>query len=357
MRKKMKLLAVLMMAVMMLTACNGFLGIGEKEEKDPTAVFMFNGKNIYKGEVYIYVNSVKERYELCYGVDVWDKTVTELATTTDAEMLDEPTIEELTRENIINEIVDVKTLYSMKKNKMVKLTDKEEEDLKARANEFYAGLNDADKINYEITADMAYDVLYENAIAGKVRASLLDDESLEISDEEARMTTFYDMCFECYSEDEYGNIKPYTEEEKKRQYENALQACSMLATAEVDNNEKAESIDKLAAYYNLEHSREYTLSPSDVMNIYGPEVTDRIYAMENGNYSTVIESEFGYHVFQMISLTDKKATAANKEIIKKQRYDTLLFDRIESKKKSLDKNFSYPDSINMDVYNTIKIVD
>lgn len=41
-----------------------------------------------------------------------------------------------------------------------------------------------------------------NAIASKVEAKILDDRKIEISDEEARMTTFYDMYFACYSMDE-----------------------------------------------------------------------------------------------------------------------------------------------------------
>lgn len=35
--------------------------------------------------------------------------------------------------------------------------------------------------------------MQENAIASKVEAKILDDRKIEISDEEARMTTFYDM--------------------------------------------------------------------------------------------------------------------------------------------------------------------
>lgn len=353
-------ITILLILLLLLTGCsakNPFGSGDKKETKDPTVVFTFGSEDVTKGEVYIYVNSVKERYEICYGVQVWDKTTAELASSSDASEEDDPSIEELTRENIVNEIVKVKTLVSKKDSYDVEISDTEAEELMTRARSFYEGLNDNDKAVMEITEDMAYQVLYENAIAGKVMNKLMEDESLEISDEEARMTTFYDMSFVCYSKDANGNIVPFTEEERIKQYSNALQACGMLATAEIDNNEDAESIDKLAAYYNLEEAREYTLTPEEILSIYGEDIYNSLYMMNNGDYSTVIESEYGYHVFQMIALTDQKATAINKEIIKKQRTDALLFDTIEAWRTSIDKKFTYPDSVNMDVYNTIKISD
>jgi hypothetical protein len=209
----------------------------------------------------------------------------------------------------------------------------------------------------EITEEMAYQVMYENVIAGRVMDMLMSDDSLEVSDEEARMTTFYDMCFACYSQDASGNITPYSDEDKELQYENALQACSMLATAQLEGSEDADSIDKLAAYYNLSEAREYTLSPEQILETYGQDIYDQIYNMQNGDYSAVIESEYGYHVFEMIALTDQKATAANKEVIKKQRTDTLLSDTLDKWESDIDEDFTYPDSVNMDIYNSIELAD
>ena len=44
--------------------------------------------------------------------------------------------------------------------------------------------------------------------------------------------------------------------------------------------------------------------------------------MKNGDYSTVVESEYGYHVFKMIALTDEDATA---EIKKKHLSEKVYF--------------------------------
>jgi hypothetical protein len=371
-----KLLAALALSGVLATGCsfNTQPASTENTVLDETVVFTFGDTAVAKGEVYIYANSVKERYELCYGGDVWSKTVDEVvdtATTTDGEMqgadngevqaadtsTETADIESITREDIVNEIVKVKTLVSKKDDYGVSVSEDEKQQLLDRAAVFYDGLNDADKAEMEITEDMAYQVLYENVIAGRVMDKLLSDDSLEVSDEEARMTTFYDMCFACYSQDASGNIVPYSDDAKEIQYDNALQACSMLATAKLDGSEEADSIDKLAAYYNLSEAREYTLSPEQILETYGQDIYDQLYNMENGDYSAVIESEYGYHVFEMIALTDQKATAANKEIIKKQRMDTLLSNTLEKWESDIDEDFTYPDSVNMDAYNSIEFAD
>jgi uncharacterized protein YifE (UPF0438 family) len=377
-----KMLAALTVSAVLVTGCsfNPQTSGTENVSQDETVVFTFGDTTVSRGEVYIYANSVKERYELCYGGDVWSKTLDEVvtgdaetsaetaATATDIETADGTTVQEnsqtegasiesLTREDIVNEIIKVKTLVSKKADYGVDVTEDERQQLLDKAATFYNGLNDADKSEMEITEDMAYQVLYENVIAGRVMDKLLSDDSLEVSDEEARMTTFYDMCFVCYSQDASGNISPYSDEEKQIQYENALQACSMLATAQLDGNEDMDSIDKLAAYYNLSEAGEFTLSPEQILETYGQDIYDQIYNMENGDYSAVIESEYGYHVFEMIALTDAKATAANKEIIKKQRMDTLLSDTLEKWESEIDENFTYPDSVNMDAYNSIELAD
>jgi uncharacterized protein YifE (UPF0438 family) len=369
-----KMLVALTVSAALVTGCsfNPQTSGTENVSQDETVVFTFGDTTVSRGEVYIYANSVKERYELCYGGDVWSKTVDELvtgdeetstATATDVEgataqeETESASIESLTREDIVNEIIKVKTLVSKKADYGVDVTEDERQQLLDKAATFYKGLNDADKSEMEITENMAYQVLYENVIAGRVMDKLLSDDSLEVSDEEARMTTFYDMCFVCYSQDASGNITPYSDEEKQIQYENALQACSMLATAQLDGNEDMDSIDKLAAYYNLSEAGEFTLSPEQILETYGQDIYDQIYSMENGDYSAVIESEYGYHVFEMIALTDAKATAANKEIIKKQRMDTLLSDTLEKWESEIDENFTYPDSVNMDAYNSIELAD
>lgn len=344
-----------LVAGLALMLCLFVTGCGEedKEKKetlsDGTVVFTYGDEEITKGEVYIYVNTVKERYETQYGENVWETTLPQ------SEDGEQPTMVDLTKEEVINEIIKVKTLYAQAEDYGIKLTVEQETEIQTAAQEFYDGLTDVDIETLEITLDIVTKVMIENSVATMVEEKILEDNPIEVSDEEARMTTFYDMYFNCYSIDENGVMVPYTEEQWGIQYENALSACSTLATAVIDENVDAENIENLAAYYKLDYAAEYTITPEEIMNTYGEDIYNTLYSMENGDYSTVIESEYGYHVFQMIALTDQKATKTRKAAMTEEAIASHLEGKLTEWQKEIDSEFSYPESINMDVYNTITI--
>lgn len=347
--RKIKLVCV---AFTMLFSSTLLAGCGEKnvvieEEVDNNIVVFRYGDNIVtRGEVYIYINTVKERYEMQYGENVWQLTLPTLYGEEDSMM-------NLTRQEVVDEIVRVKTLYSHAEEMGISVTDERTAEITENAKNFYDGLTDADKSSMDITEELVVQVMMENEIAKSVETKLLENNPVEISDEEARVTTFYDMYFACYSIDNSGNISKFNQEERDKQYENALQACSTLATATINDNPDAENIEKLADYYNLEHAKEQSLSPEEILDTYGEEIYNLLYSMENSDYSTVIESEYGYHVFQMIALTDRKATNARKENMTKEAIAKKLDNKIKEWKNEIDKEFTYPDSVNMDVYDEI----
>lgn len=321
--------------------------VDSDEIKDETIVFKYGDNLVTKGETYIYINIIKQRYESQYGEDVWKISFGE-------DVKDGPSMIELTKEEVVNEIIKVKTLNKQASQYDISLTEKDEATIKEDAKNFYDGLTDKQKTDYSLTEEKVFEVLKENTIASEVEAKILEDSPVELSDEKARMTTFYDMYFDCYDIDDAGNVTPYDAAKKKKQYENALQACTTLATSSLNEDEDA-SIEKLAEYYELEHAKERTLSADEILSEYGKNIYDLLYSMKNGDYSTVVESEYGYHVFQMIALTDKDATAANKEILTKKEVDKKIMDMVNEWKKSIDSEFSYPESVDMKVYDTIKI--
>lgn len=341
------ILLVSMISAMMLGGCGKRNGSNETE-KQSEVVFQYGDHIVTSGETYIYAKAVEERYVDQYGEAVWQLILP--ATGSDA-----TSMVDLTREAIVEEIVKVKTLVEHAKDYGIGLSDEEISLLKTRAHDFYEGLTDADIEKMNITEELVYQVLYENQIAGIVTEKIFERNPVEISDETARMTTFYDMYFACYTIDDSGTVVPYTSEEKKQQYENALQACSTLGTGGITENHEAENIEKLAEYYKLDQAKEQTLSPQEILEIYGEEVYNLLYSMENGEYTTVIETEYGYHVFQMIALTDARATKENKDIMTAKQTEEQMASRMEAWRNQIDENFSYPESINMDLYKTIVV--
>lgn len=346
-KKPMLVLISFILLLSMLAGC------GKKEPEKVsgetgTVVFQYGDNIVTKGEVYIYICTVRDRYELQYGEDVWQLSLPD-DNGNDISMVD------LTRQEVVEEIVNVKTLAAHAGELDVSLSDAQIAEIESDAGEFYKGLTDDDKSQMELTEDKVVQVMSENALADAVEAKILEDNPVEISDEQARMTTFYDMYFECYTIDENGAVIPYSSEDRQKQYENALQACSTLATASIDEDADAENIEKLAEYYKLSQAKEQTLASADILETYGEDIYNMLYSMKNGDYSTVIESEYGYHVFQMIALTDQKATNGRKETMRQEEIKKQLADKIEKWQKDIDANFIYPDSVNMDVYDSISL--
>ena len=347
-RRYRKLIAILLCICLMVPM---FSGCGEKKEEpeqtsNGTLVFQYGNNLVTKGEIYIYIETVRERYELQYGSDVWQTVLPDGG--------EGASMENLTREEVVNEIVRVKTLCAHADEFGIVLNDEELSELNQKADDFCDGLTDEQLQSMEITKEKAEKVMQENAIASKVEAKILDDRKIEISDEEARMTTFYDMYFECYSMDENGVVTPYTEEQKDQQYRNALQACGTLAATDFRDYGGA-AIERLAEYYQLNEAKMQTMSPKDILETYGQDVYDLLYNMENGQYSTVVETQYGYHVFQMIALTDQAKTNEQKIVLYNQQVQEALSETLTKWQAQIDPVFKYPDSVDMDEYD--KIVD
>lgn len=342
--KKSITLIIVFSFVFLLCACEKS---EKKDEKNETIVFEYGDAKVSKGEVYIYVKTIKERYEMQYGVEVWDMIL--------PDMEEEMTMEDMTRQEVIEEIVKVKTLVKKANEYDVRLSETEEAQITADAENFYELLTDDNINQMELNFDIVHHVMEENLIAGKVEEAILFEEPIEISDEEARRTRFFDMFFPCYKKDAAGNIVEYSDEEKEIQYKNALNACSTLGTAVLDENEVGEDIEKLSEYFRLTEAGERIMSPEEIQETYGAEVTAYLYEMKDGEYSSVITTEYGYHVFEMIELTDQKATAEQKEIMTEEAKSQFLQKKIENWKKSIDDDFSFPDSVNMELYDSIKI--
>ncbi len=344
-RRYIRIVALMMVLLLVLSGCNK----DKKQEKvdaNSTVVFQYGDNIVTLGEVYIYSKTVGERYVRQYGEDVWSLNL-------DGKDGEKIPMTDVVKEEIVEEIVRVKTLVAHAGEYKIELSDVEKNNITNEATVFYEGLTDQDIADMELNYDKVYKVMEENTIARKVKEKVLKDTPIEVSDEKARMTTFYDMYFQCYTIDDNGVITPYSAEDKAIQYQNALQACSALATSSIDGDREAGNIETLAEYYNLENAKEQTLSPEAIYETYGEDVYNLLYSMKNGDYSTVIETEYGYHVFQMIALTDQKATNSRKEIIREDMMVEAMNNHLTAWRMTIDNDFSYEKSVDMEVYNKI----
>ena len=299
-----KILICFMIGVLSLcTAC----GSRKNDEDQKRVVYHFGDNDITYGEYYIYARTVYEDYSKAYGNGVWNL---ELSVGDEIR-----TVRDMTIEDIIEDINRVKVLVSHAEDYDIALSDTEKEDIENKAEDFYKGLTDKDIEEAEISKDIVLNVMTENVIASKVYAQVLSDYDFEISDEEARMITFYDMVFECYELEKDGSVKEYTPEKKAVQLEKANEALASLA------EEEGTSFKDIADKYHLQYSSEYTMSKSELIDEYGESVANNILSLSDGEVSVVVETQYGYHLFKMIKSNNDELTKDNKRqiIISKQK--------------------------------------
>ncbi|MBR6404020.1 MAG: hypothetical protein IKS48_11605 [Eubacterium sp.] len=319
--------------------------------KAADTVLTFAGNAISLGEVYLYANTVKEDYEKIYGGGIWDIDIS-VTRNKSANM------EDVTRKDIIEDIVHVKLLASKANEYKVALTQEESDKVVEEAGRFYKNLTDDQISTMQLDYDMIQSVIQENAIARKVYDAIIDSAAIEVSDEDAQETTFYDLYFDCYSVASSGDVTKFSEDEKQAQYQRALQAYNTLINpiesgvndGTSATNPNSTNIEGLAEYYGLYNSSYYTMTRSEIRGIYGEEIETNLYDLENGSYSLVTESEYGYHIFYMKAKTDRNATDKKKEELLVGKRRNYMETKYEEWLRETDSNYSYEKSVDFDVY-------
>ena len=333
MQKGRRILAVMLsvICILSMTAC------GKQEEEEATVVYEFGKQDITYGEFYIYAKTVEEDYQKAYGNGIWT-----LELTTDAGT---STVKDVTIADLIEDINRVKVLVNQAEDMNISLNDSEKAEAENTAAAFYKGLTEADCKETEITKELVVKVIEENMIAEKVYNQIIAEYDFEISEEEARMTTFYDIVFECYSVKKDGTVKEYTDEKKATQLEKANEALSSLA------QDEDVSYDMIVDKYDLQYAASYTMGKTEMIEEYGESVAEKILELSDGGVSTVIESDYGYHIFKMIKGNDQDLTKKNKEAIIAQKQKEYFNGVYEEWLKKYDSKFSIKEDVNMDLVN------
>ena len=95
------------------------------------------------------------------------------------------------------------------------------------------------------------------------------------------------------------------------------------------------------------------MTPSEIEGIYGKDICDSLYGLEDGSYSLVTESEYGYHIFYMKELTDRDATDQHKLDIIKTKKNAYMEELYAEWLPKIDAGYSYEKSVDFDVYQRI----
>ncbi len=310
-------------------------GISSKD-----VVLKVGSENITYSEVWIYANTIKEGYESSYGNGIWNLSVDN---SEDATL----TIGDITRRDVIETIIRTKVLVTKASEYDVALSGEEKEIVNQQSKEFFEHLTDENIQECGASVELAMKVFEENAIADKVYSKILKGNTYEVSEEEARMTTIFDMVFETYNIDEDGSPIPYTEEEKQIRLDEANDAFAKLVTSE------NVVIEDIVNEYNLKYATNHTLSYDEMLTEYGEKACSVIYSLSDGACSSVIATDYGYHIVKMIASTDTEATTANRDKINKENEKKYFNEVYAGWRKSAVGNFDYDKDVNKEVYDRI----
>lgn len=324
--------------VLSLVACD------KKEEVDEAqVVYEYGDSVITYGEFYIYAKTVEEDYRKAYGNGIWS-----LELSTDE---GKSSVRDVTIRDLVHNINRIKVLVDKADNMEITLNEKETLEAADVAETFFAGLTEADIKETEITQNLVRQVIEENMLAKKVYNQTISEHEFEISEEQARMTTFCDMVFECYRVKQDGTVEEYTEEKKATQLEKANEALSTLAQDEEMTYEMI--VDK----YDLQYAATYTMSRSELIAEYGESVADKILGLSGGEVSVVIESEYGYHIFKMLQAKDEELTKKNKAAIIERMQKDYFNGLYENWSKKYDSRFDFDEDVNKELVGKFPFTD
>ncbi len=344
--KRLGVLAVMILTLMLCAACGKKKAEEEKASKD--IVFTVGDEQVSLPEVNIYAEIVREHYENAYGNGVWSLSVY-------VEDMDEVPLEEMTRQDIINDIVQVKLLKMEAEERAITLTEEEEQEIATESARFWKYMTDDEMERTGITEDLVNRVMRENLLAKKMYDKIIQDAGLTVSDEEARETRFYDLFFPGATVNEDGTVTPLSDEQVESIHQKAIDAYDSLLnpTEEGSSGVHVSDMERLKKTYQLDLSEEVVMTPEEITNTYGSEIHDMLYKLEDGSYSLVTQSAYGYHIFYMIALTDRETTDSRKEVILKEKRQAYFETEKEKLLEKYAPGFKYENSVNMDLYNEI----
>ncbi len=337
-KKKIELVIIGMICALLLCGCGG-----KEQEKADSVLYHYGDEDITYGEYYIYAKTIEEDYQKSYGSGVWSLELT---------IGDEKqSVRDVTIRDLISDINRVKVLVAQAEEMQISLSDSEKAELENQAAAFYSGLTEQDISETEMSRELIQKVMIENALARKVYNKVISEYDFEISEEEARMTTFFDMVFACYEVKEDGTVEEYTEEKKAAQLQRANEALSSLAQ---DENM---TYDMIVDKYDLQYADSYTMARAELVEEYGESVADKILQMSDGEVSTVIQSEYGYHIFKMLKANDQELTQKNQEMIVAEKQKEYFAGIYAEWEKKYDSGFNFAKDVNIELANRFPFAD
>ena len=244
-----------------------------------SVVMKVDGQKTYTFEAEVLMSDAKKQYEDMFGSSIW------------TEDIDGQPFEEYIKEQIRVKLIRVRCMNSMAKERGVVLGREEKNETAKAAEQYFDGLTEEQKSQYDITEDKVNQMFTEFAIASKLYNDVTSLMDIEVSSDDARVI----------------NIQYIVTDSK-------------------------EEIDK--AYAELNEGNSFFATA---------------YSLSTGQTSGIVEADGRFYIIRCTSDNDKAKTEVNKSsILEKKKLEAFndKFEQYESSK--------YVE-INKDEWNKLKV--
>lgn len=264
-------------------------------------VFRIEGMSCYLPEVMIYLTNIRNQYEDVFGEEIFAQTI------------DGIPIEESIKQTVLARIAKIKMMNLMAEYYEIVLDERELELAENAAAEYYQSLSAEEIASMDgATQDTVLQLYEEYALANKVYQYLVQEVDQEISDDEARTVTVWQIFLSTTYDRENGERADVSETERETVYRQAGSICERIEAGEDFAALASEYSDaeELVAYYR-KGGQEGAL-------------VEAVFKLAEDEVSGIIEGEQGYYIFRCISTYDMEQTEARKREIVKERQQEMF---------------------------------
>ena len=269
-------------------------------------------------ELMVYLTNTQNQYESVYGEEIWKVD------------LDGVSLEQNVKDTVLAKIAQVKTMNLLADNYQVFLDDGEKEKAGRAAEEYYNTLTDREREILQVDTQLIAQLYEEYARAEKVYEFLIRDINPEISDDEARTITVEHILIKTYAKDGTGKKIPYTTEAKEAAYAKAEEILAMARDTEHYN------FEDLIQEYNEDSVSTYSFGKGEM----DPAFEEAAFNLETDEISSIVESQYGYHIIKCLNTFDKTETDANKLKIVETRKKEVFGEKYDEFVKTLTKRLN-----------------
>lgn len=311
---------VLAIIIVCITLMSLFVGC-KKEEILPVVKINDGEVSVSVEEVYFYAFNLQTQYESDYGEDILFQSVSEGVTLGDS-----------LKKEALETAIHVNLSAYMADQEGIVLDTETKEAMKKQAKDYFEAIDPALISDYNFTLELFQEVFLEYALRGKVMEyyalnTEIDEVQLEadmvlLEEKDPYLASIRALGIEevakkirakhilILTQNENGN--PLDEAGKEAAYEKILEVEQRL--------EDGDAFEDLVALYSedpgsVDKQGEYTFSRGQMVS----EFENAALALEPGEISPIVETEYGYHI---IMLEEKNILPTEAEIQAVKDYET-----------------------------------